>query len=111
MKPIRVYPRHIRMRRIQESGRRATLCRFAPEVAAQQRESVKSSTLGVGCQHFFHLCYQVSQPPMYSLHHEKTRSEFAKVGLAMEHDCPFLTADRRLFRASGGRHPSLRLVR
>jgi predicted nucleic acid-binding protein len=31
------------------------------------------------------------------------------IALAMEHNCPFLTADRRLVRA-GGRHPSVRLL-
>jgi predicted nucleic acid-binding protein len=32
------------------------------------------------------------------------------VALAMEHDCAFLTADRRLFRSGGARHPSLQLI-
>jgi predicted nucleic acid-binding protein len=32
------------------------------------------------------------------------------VVLAMEHDCAFLTADRRLFRGRGARHPSLQLI-
>jgi predicted nucleic acid-binding protein len=32
------------------------------------------------------------------------------LALALERDCPVLTADRRLFRAGRGRHPSVRLV-
>ncbi len=32
------------------------------------------------------------------------------LALALEHDCPVLTADRRLFRAGEGRHPFVRLV-
>lgn len=33
------------------------------------------------------------------------------LAVALEHDCPLLTADRRLFPSGRGRHPSLRLVR
>jgi predicted nucleic acid-binding protein len=32
------------------------------------------------------------------------------LALALEHDCPVLTADLRLFRAGRGAHPSVRLV-
>lgn len=32
------------------------------------------------------------------------------LALGLEHDCPVLTADERLFRAGQGRHPSIRLV-
>jgi predicted nucleic acid-binding protein len=32
------------------------------------------------------------------------------LALALEHDCPVLTADLRLFRAGRGGHPSVRLV-
>ncbi len=32
------------------------------------------------------------------------------LALAIEHNCPPITADRRLFRAGAGRHPSLRLL-
>jgi predicted nucleic acid-binding protein len=32
------------------------------------------------------------------------------LALALERDCPVLTADVRLFRAGRGRHPSIRLV-
>jgi predicted nucleic acid-binding protein len=32
------------------------------------------------------------------------------LALAIERDCPFLTADQRLFRAGTGRHPALRLI-
>ena len=46
-----------------------------------------------------------------SLHHQMSLWDCVYVALAMEHDCPFLTSDRRLFRAGRGRHPSLQLVR
>jgi predicted nucleic acid-binding protein len=32
------------------------------------------------------------------------------LALALEHDCPMLTADIRLFRAGHSRHPSIQLV-
>jgi predicted nucleic acid-binding protein len=45
-----------------------------------------------------------------SLRHHMSLWDGVYVALAMEHDCPLLTADRRLFRAGGSRHPCLRLV-
>jgi predicted nucleic acid-binding protein len=45
-----------------------------------------------------------------SLRHKMSLWDCVYVALAVEHGCPFLTADRRLFRAGGGRHPSLQLV-
>ena len=45
-----------------------------------------------------------------SLHHQMSLRDSVYVALAMEHGCPFLTADRRLLRAGGGRHPTLQLV-
>ena len=45
-----------------------------------------------------------------SLRHQMSLWDCVYVALAVEHGCPFLTADRRLFRAGGGRHPSLQLV-
>ena len=32
------------------------------------------------------------------------------LALALEHDCPVITADRRLFRSGRGRHPAMRLL-
>jgi predicted nucleic acid-binding protein len=32
------------------------------------------------------------------------------LALAAEHDCPLVTADRRLFRNGTGRHPAIRLL-
>jgi predicted nucleic acid-binding protein len=32
------------------------------------------------------------------------------LALAAEHDCPLVTADRRLFRSGAGRHPAIRLL-
>ncbi len=34
----------------------------------------------------------------------------AYLALAVEHNCPFITADRRLFRGARGRHPLIRLL-
>ena len=45
-----------------------------------------------------------------SLDHQMSLWDCVYVALAVEHDCPMLTADRRLFRESGGRHASLLLV-
>jgi predicted nucleic acid-binding protein len=45
-----------------------------------------------------------------SLRHQMSLWDCVYVALAMEHSCPLLTADRRLFRAGGGRHPSLQLI-
>jgi predicted nucleic acid-binding protein len=32
------------------------------------------------------------------------------LALALEHDCPMITADRRLFKGNSGRHPAIRLL-
>ena len=32
------------------------------------------------------------------------------LALALEHNCPMITADRRLFRGGSGRHPAIRLL-
>jgi len=32
------------------------------------------------------------------------------LALAIAHDCPLITADRRLFRSGTGRHPAIRLL-
>jgi predicted nucleic acid-binding protein len=45
-----------------------------------------------------------------SLRHQMSLWDCVYVALAIEHQCPLLTADRRLVRAGGARHPSLRLV-
>ena len=45
-----------------------------------------------------------------SLRHQMSLWDCVYVALAAEHRCPCLTADRRLFRAGGARHPYLRLV-
>lgn len=45
-----------------------------------------------------------------ALRHHMSLWDCVYVALGVEFACPVLTADRRLFRATGGRHPSLRLV-
>jgi predicted nucleic acid-binding protein len=46
-----------------------------------------------------------------SLQHQLSLWDCVYLALALEHDCPVLTADPRLFRAGRGRYPSLLLVR
>jgi predicted nucleic acid-binding protein len=46
-----------------------------------------------------------------SLQYQLSLWDCVYLALALEHDCPVLTADRRLFRAGRGGHPSVRLVK
>lgn len=46
-----------------------------------------------------------------SLRHQLSLWDCVYLALAQEHECSFLTADRRLFRGGRGRHAALRLVR
>lgn len=45
-----------------------------------------------------------------SLRHHMSFWDCIYLALALEHDCPLLTADRRLFRAGRSRHSSIRLL-
>ena len=45
-----------------------------------------------------------------SLQHQLSLWDCVYLALALEHDCPVLTADLRLFRAGRGGHPSVRLL-
>jgi predicted nucleic acid-binding protein len=45
-----------------------------------------------------------------SLQYQLSLWDCVYLALALERDCPVLTADRRLFRAGRGRHPSVRLA-
>jgi predicted nucleic acid-binding protein len=45
-----------------------------------------------------------------SLQYQLSLWDCAYLALALEYDCPVLTADRRLFRAGKGRRPSIRLL-
>jgi predicted nucleic acid-binding protein len=45
-----------------------------------------------------------------SLQHQLSLWDCVYLALALEHDCPVLTADRRLFRAGKAGHLSVRLV-
>jgi predicted nucleic acid-binding protein len=53
---------------------------------------------------------RLSQALDLSLQHQLSLWDCIYLALALEHDCPVLTADLRLFRAGKGRHPSVRLV-
>ncbi len=46
-----------------------------------------------------------------SLQYQLSLWDCVYLAIAIEHDCPFLTADRRLFTGTTARHPSLRLLR
>jgi len=46
-----------------------------------------------------------------SVRHQISLWDCIYLALALEYDCPMLTADGRLFRAGRGRHPSIRLVK
>ena len=45
-----------------------------------------------------------------SLRHGLSFWDSVYVALALEHECPLLTADRRLFRGGKARHPSIQLL-
>jgi predicted nucleic acid-binding protein len=45
-----------------------------------------------------------------SLRYQMSLWDCVYLALALDHDCPVLTADRRLFRAGKAGHPSVRLV-
>jgi len=45
-----------------------------------------------------------------SLRYQMSLWDCVYLSLALDHDCPVLTADRRLFRAGKAGHPSVRLV-
>lgn len=46
-----------------------------------------------------------------SLEYQLSLWDCVYLAIANEHDCPLLTADRRLFRGSGARHVSVALLR
>ena len=45
-----------------------------------------------------------------SLRHQMSLWDCVYLALAIERDCPLLTADRRLFRSGAARHPALQLI-
>lgn len=45
-----------------------------------------------------------------SLRYQLSLWDCVYLAVAIEHDCVFLTADRRLFRGGQARHPALRLI-
>jgi len=45
-----------------------------------------------------------------SLKYKMSLWDCVYVALAMEYQCPFLTADQRLYRAGSGRHPFVQLI-
>jgi predicted nucleic acid-binding protein len=45
-----------------------------------------------------------------AMNHQMSLWDCVYLALAAEHDCPMVTADRRLFRSGAGRHPAIRLL-
>src|SRR5271157_3998760 len=45
-----------------------------------------------------------------SVQHQMSLWDCVYLALALEHDCPLLTADGRLFRAGKARHPAIRML-
>lgn len=45
-----------------------------------------------------------------AINHQMSLWDCVYLPLAAEHDCPLVTADRRLFRSGTGRHPVIRLL-
>jgi predicted nucleic acid-binding protein len=45
-----------------------------------------------------------------ALHNRMSLWDCVYLALAIEYDCPLITADRRLFRGNTGRHPAIRLL-
>ena len=68
--------------RTKELGRRATVM-LARDVTAEQRKAITIFELDRWMPTLLHLYIRLRQPSMHSLQHEKTRPEFAKVGLAV----------------------------
>jgi predicted nucleic acid-binding protein len=53
---------------------------------------------------------RISQALELSLRHALSLWDCIYLTVAIEHDCPLLTADLRLFRANTARHPAVRLL-
>ena len=45
-----------------------------------------------------------------AIRHQMSLWDCVYLALAIEHDCPLITADQRLFNSGRGRHPSIRLL-
>lgn len=54
---------------------------------------------------------RLSRALALSLRHQLSLWDCVHLAVALEHQCPFLTGERRLFRAGAGWHPSVRLLK
>jgi predicted nucleic acid-binding protein len=83
-------------------------CRRKQMTGEQAREACNLMTR---CSpRLFELRPRLSLAMDISLRYQISLWDSAYIALASEFDCACLTADRRLFRGSAGRHPSLRLL-
>jgi predicted nucleic acid-binding protein len=94
------------------------LAEFASLVAKRHRrkqisaeQAHKAFSLMVKCApRLFDMRPRLFRALELSLQYQLSLWDCVYLALALEHDCPVLTADRRLFRAGKGRHPSVRLA-
>ena len=79
------------------------------ELSAQQAQA--AFRLMSNCApRLFDTRQQISRALDLSLQHQLSLWDCVYLALAIEHDCPVLTADRRLFRGGKSGHPSVRLI-
>ena len=94
------------------------LAEFASLVSKRTRRRQISN---VQALHAFHLIEQFAlrlfdtRPLLevalpLALSHHLSLWDCVYLALAIEHSCPFITADRRLFKSSVSRHPAMRLL-
>ena len=94
------------------------LAEFASLLAKRTRrkqispeQALKAFQLMEGCAPpLFDLRPHLRRALNLALQHHLSLWDCVYVALAIEHDCPFITADRRLFRGSTALHPSVRLL-
>jgi len=94
------------------------LAEFASLIAKRQRrkevsvaQAQKAFSLMVNCApRMFDMRPLLLRALGLSLEYQLSLWDCVYLALAVEHDCPVLTADVRLFRAGKGRHPSVRMV-
>jgi predicted nucleic acid-binding protein len=76
--------------------------------AQQAREAFQ--LMMKGAPTLFDMRPRMSLASDLALRHRMSLWDCVYIALAVERDCPFLTADRRQFRARSGRYPSIRLL-
>ena len=86
----------------------AKRCRRKQLVADQAREAF--DFMSRSAPQLFDTRPLLSRALDLSLRYQMSLWDCVYLALALERGCPFLTADRRLFRAGTGRHPALQLI-